>query len=39
MIAATGVGSFEWILLAAGGVLTLALLGFFIFVFTRKEQR
>ena len=37
MIAAPGVGDFEWILLAAGGVLTLALLGFFIFVFTRKE--
>ncbi len=36
---ANGLGSFEWILLAAGGVLTLALLGFFIFVFTRKEQR
>ncbi len=39
MIAATGPGSFEWILLAAGGVLTLAMIGFFIFVFTRKEQR
>lgn len=36
---ATSAGSFEWILLIAGGVLTLALLGFFIFVFTRKEQR
>jgi LPXTG-motif cell wall-anchored protein len=39
MIAITGPGSFEWILLAAGGVLSLALLVFFIFVFTRKEQR
>ena len=39
MIAATGPGNFEWLLLAAGGVLTLALLVFFIFVFTRKEQR
>ena len=39
MIAATGPGNFEWILLAAGGVLTLAMIGFFIFVFTRKEQR
>jgi len=39
MIATTGPGSFEWILLAAGGVLTLALLIFFIIVFTRKEQR
>ena len=39
MIAATGPGSFEWILLAAGGVLTLALLVFFIVVFTRKEQQ
>ena len=36
---ATGAGSFEWILLIAGGVLTLALLIFFIVVFTRKEQR
>ena len=36
---ATGVGSSEWILLIAGGVLTLALLAFFIFVFSRKEQR
>ena len=36
---ATSVGSFEWILLIAGGVLTLALAVFFIFVFTRKEQR
>ena len=39
MIAAIGIGNFEWLLLAAGGVLTLSLLGFFIFVFTRKEQR
>lgn len=39
MNTATGPGSFEWILLAAGGVLTLALLVFFIVVFTRKEQR
>ena len=39
MIATTGVESFELILLAAGGVLTLALLVFFIVVFTRKEQR
>ena len=36
---ANGIGSFEWLFLAAGGVLTLGLLGFFIFVFTRKEQR
>ncbi len=36
---ATGTGSFEWILLIAGGVLTLALIVFFIFVLTRKEQR
>lgn len=35
----TGIQSFEWILLAGGGVLSLALLGFFIFVFTRKEDR
>lgn len=28
----------EWLLLIAGGVLTLALLIFFIVVFTRKEQ-
>lgn len=35
----TGIGSFEWILLIAGGVLTLAMVAFFIFVFTRKEQR
>ena len=39
MNAATGAGSFEWILLAAGGVLTLALLVFFIVVFTRKDQQ
>ncbi len=39
MITTTGTGDFEWILLAAGGVLTLALLVFFIVVFTRKEQR
>ena len=39
MIATTGPENFEWILLAAGGVLTLALLVFFIVVFTRKEQR
>ncbi len=39
MIATTGAGNIEWLLLAAGGVLTLALLVFFIVVFTRKEQR
>ncbi len=39
MIATTGPGNFEWLLLVAGGVLTLALLVFFIVVFTRKEQR
>ena len=30
---------FEWVLLAAGGVLTLGLVGVFIFVLTRKEDR
>ena len=39
MNATSDPGNFEWILLAAGGVLTLALLIFFIVVFTRKEQR
>ena len=34
-----GSESFEWILLIAGGVLTLAMVVFFIVVFTRKEQR
>jgi hypothetical protein len=30
---------FEWILLAVGGVLTLVLLGFFVFVLTRKDDK
>ncbi len=32
-----GSAGFEWILLVMGGVLTLALLGFFAFILTRKE--
>lgn len=36
----TGPGgpAIEWILLAVGGVLTLALVGFFVFVLTRKDE-
>ena len=30
---------FEWVLLAMGGVLTLVLLGFFVFVLTRKDDK
>ena len=30
---------FEWVLLIAGGVLTISLLSVLIFVFTRKDQR
>jgi len=30
---------FEWVLLAVGGVLTLVVFGFFVFVLTRKDDR
>ncbi|MCH8344958.1 MAG: hypothetical protein IH983_13360 [Planctomycetes bacterium] len=32
-----GIAGFEWILLVAGGVLMLVVLGFFVFTLTRKE--
>ncbi len=30
---------FEWVLLAVGAGLTLGLLGFFVFVLTRKDDK
>ncbi len=30
---------FEWVLLAVGAVLTLVVLGFFVFVLTRKDDK
>jgi len=32
-------GGFEWVLLGVGAVLTLVILGFFVFVLTRKDDK
>ncbi len=33
-----GGSGFEWVLLGMGGVLTLVIAGFFLFVLTRKDD-
>ena len=39
MIAAAQSPNFEWVLLALGGVLTLAVIGFFLVVLLSKDER
>jgi len=38
-MAPAGATGFEWILLAAGGVLTIIMAGIFFFVLTKKEDK